>query len=180
MVKCLPAVRETQVRSLGGEDPLEKEIATHSSTLAWKIPWTEEPGGLQSMESQRVGHDWVTSLSLFTLDVSKEVEKERISFHLFEGTVTKRTWWYHHAGKLRADPGRFPIPRVGDHSKCFWNNFRLHIYQLFYASHSPFLTQCLLRLIHSCSATKLLVCMEEITCLCGSHSSNLREVALIM
>ena len=46
-----------RVRSLGREDPLEKEMATHSSTLAWKIPWTEEPGGPQSMESQRVGHD---------------------------------------------------------------------------------------------------------------------------
>ena len=56
-VKCLPAVQETQVRSLGWEDPLEKEMATHSSTLAWKIPWTEESGRLQSMESQRVGHD---------------------------------------------------------------------------------------------------------------------------
>ena len=57
MVKRLPAMRETQVRSLGQEDPLEKEMATHSSTLAWRIPWTEEPGGLQSMGSQRVGHD---------------------------------------------------------------------------------------------------------------------------
>ena len=57
MVKRLPAVRETQVRSLDWEDPLEKEMTTHSSTLAWKIPWTEEPGGLQSMGSQRVGHD---------------------------------------------------------------------------------------------------------------------------
>ena len=57
MVKRLPAVWETQVRSLGWEHPLEKEMATHSSTLAWKIPWTEEPGRLQSMGSQRVGHD---------------------------------------------------------------------------------------------------------------------------
>ena len=57
MVKRLPAMWETWVRSLGGEDPLEKEMATHSSTLAWKIPWTEEPGRLQSMGSQRVGHD---------------------------------------------------------------------------------------------------------------------------
>ena len=56
-VKRLPAVRETRVQSLGWEDPLEKEMATHSSTLAWKIPWTEEPGRLQSMGSQRVGHD---------------------------------------------------------------------------------------------------------------------------
>ena len=53
----LPAMRETWVRSLGREDPLEKEMATHSSILAWRIPWTEEPGGLQSAGSQRVGHD---------------------------------------------------------------------------------------------------------------------------
>ena len=56
-VKRLPAVRETRVQSLGWEDPLEKEMATHSSTLAWKIPWTEEPGRLQITGSQRVGHD---------------------------------------------------------------------------------------------------------------------------
>ena len=56
-VRRLPAMRETQVRFLGREDPLEKEMAIHSSTLAWKIPWTEEPDRLQSMESQRVGHD---------------------------------------------------------------------------------------------------------------------------
>ena len=57
MVKCLPAMWETQVLSLGWEDPLEKEMATHSSTLAWKILWTEEPGRLQSMGLQSVGHD---------------------------------------------------------------------------------------------------------------------------
>ena len=56
-VKGLPTVRQTRVLSLGQEDPLEKETATHSSIHAWKIPWTEEPGGLQSMGSQRVGHD---------------------------------------------------------------------------------------------------------------------------
>ena len=57
LVKSLPALWETQVRSLGGEDPLEKEMETHSSILAWRIPWPEEPGGLQSMGSQRIGHD---------------------------------------------------------------------------------------------------------------------------
>ena len=57
LVKNLPAVQETQVRSLGGEDPLEKEMATHSSILAWKISRTQESGGLQSMVSQRVGHN---------------------------------------------------------------------------------------------------------------------------
>ena len=57
MVKRLPTMWKTRVRSLGWEDPLEKEMATHSSILAWKIPWTEEPGRLQSMGSQRVGHN---------------------------------------------------------------------------------------------------------------------------
>ena len=57
MVKNLPAMGETQVQSLGWEDPPEKGMTTHSSILAWIIPWTEEPGGLQSMRSQRVGHD---------------------------------------------------------------------------------------------------------------------------
>ena len=57
MVKCLPAMQKIWVQSLGWEDPLEKEMAAHSSTLAWKIPWTEEHGRLQSMGSQRVGHD---------------------------------------------------------------------------------------------------------------------------
>ena len=56
-VKRLSTMRETWVQSLGQEDLLEKEMATHSSTLAWKIPWTEEPGRLQSMGSQRIGHD---------------------------------------------------------------------------------------------------------------------------
>ena len=57
MVKNLPAMQETRVRSLGWEDPLEKEMATHSSVLAWRIPWTEEPRGLQSTGSQRVRHN---------------------------------------------------------------------------------------------------------------------------
>ena len=56
-LKPLPAMRETWAQSLGWEDPLEKEMAAHSSILAWRIPWTEEPGGLQSMGSQRVRHD---------------------------------------------------------------------------------------------------------------------------
>ena len=62
---ALQETQETRVWSLGWEDLLE-EMATHSSTLAWRIPWTEEPGGLQSMGSLRVRHDWTTSLSLFT------------------------------------------------------------------------------------------------------------------
>ena len=74
-VKSLPTMQKTRVRSLGREVPLEKEMVAHSSTLAWKIPWMEEPGRLQSMGSQRVGHNWVTSLHygfvclMFCIDV---------------------------------------------------------------------------------------------------------------
>ena len=57
-------MQETRVQSLGWEDPLEKEMATHFSILTWRIPWTEEPGGLQSTGSQTVGHDWASSLHL--------------------------------------------------------------------------------------------------------------------
>ena len=67
MVKHLPTMRETRVQSLGREYLLEKEMATHSSILAWKIPWTEEPGRLQSMGSQRVGHDWATFFLFFLM-----------------------------------------------------------------------------------------------------------------
>ena len=59
-VKNLPAMQEMKVQCLGREDPLEKEMATQSNILAWKIPWTEEPGGLQSKETQRAGHNWAT------------------------------------------------------------------------------------------------------------------------
>ena len=65
-VKHLPIMQETWVQSLGQEDPLEKAVAPLSSTLAWKIPWMEEPGRLESMDLQRVEHDKATSLSLFT------------------------------------------------------------------------------------------------------------------
>ena len=81
-VKHLPAVQETWVRYLGWEDPLEKEMATHSSTLAWKIPWTEEPGRLLSMGSQRVRHDWATSLHFTSLMI-------QINFFITTGTSVK-------------------------------------------------------------------------------------------
>ena len=64
MVKNPPATQETRVRALGWEHPLEKGMATHYSILAWRIPWTEKTGGLQSMGSQKVRHDWVTNTSL--------------------------------------------------------------------------------------------------------------------
>ena len=65
MVRNLPAIQETWIKSLDGEDPLKEEMATHSSIPAWRIPWMEEPGGFQSMASQRVGHDWVTNIYTF-------------------------------------------------------------------------------------------------------------------
>ena len=61
MVKKLPAMQETQVQPMGWEDPLEKKMTTRFSTLAWRIPWTEQPGGLQSIGSQRVRYDWATN-----------------------------------------------------------------------------------------------------------------------
>ena len=69
MVKHLSTMQETRVQSLGWEDPLEKGMAIHSGTIVWKIPWTEEPGRLQPMGSQRVGHDWATSRSGKTKDL---------------------------------------------------------------------------------------------------------------
>ena len=80
-VKHLLTMWETQVRSLGWEDPLEKKMATHSSTLAWKIPWTEEPGGLQSMGSQRVRQGWTTKLSTFSF--AKSFNPDPNSFQKF-------------------------------------------------------------------------------------------------
>ena len=80
IIKCLPAMRETHVWSLGQKDSLEKEMATHSSILAWKIPWMEEPGRLQSMVSQRVGHNWATSLSFFLYFANKGPSSQGYGF----------------------------------------------------------------------------------------------------
>ena len=82
-LKHQPAMRETWVRSLDQEDPLEKEMATHSRILAWKIPWTEEPGGLQSTVSQRSGHDLATKqqpgyfLTLISISQMKQAHTEQ-------------------------------------------------------------------------------------------------------
>ena len=69
-------MQEMRVQSLGGEDALEEGMATRSGILAWRIPWTEEPGGLQSMESQRVGHDWATSLHYFKEEIGTSLSKK--------------------------------------------------------------------------------------------------------
>ena len=90
-LKRLTATQETWVRSLCWEDPLEKEMATHSSTLAWRIPWTEEPGGLQSTGSQRVGHDWATSLTHSFLNC----ENSWISLENVEDLLKKIVSKYH-------------------------------------------------------------------------------------
>ena len=86
-VKNLPAMRETWVRSLGQEDPLEEGMATHSSILAWRIPWTEDPGRLQSMGSQRVGHNWTTEYA-YLYDGEEEGIKQ--NYKLLHGS-----WWLH-------------------------------------------------------------------------------------
>ena len=87
MVKLLSAMQETQVWSLYQEDPLEKERATHSSILAWKIPWTEEPSGLQSLGSQRVGHNWRLSIRNLSVQEQEKMDisdqEERENFFLF-------------------------------------------------------------------------------------------------
>ena len=69
MVKNPPVMQETRIWSLGWKDPLEKRLATHSSIFVWRIPWTEEPGGLQSMGSQKVGHNWATNTFTFRLHI---------------------------------------------------------------------------------------------------------------
>ena len=90
-LKRLPAMQETWVRSLGWEDPLEKEMATHSSILAWRIPWAEEPGGLQSTGLQRVRHDWAPSLSIFITSGFKNF----FNFSkLNEGIIFSFLFWY--------------------------------------------------------------------------------------
>ena len=90
MVKTLPAMQETWVWSLGWENPLQKGTATHFSILAWRIPWTEEPGRLQSMGLQRVGHNWAT----FTLILSSQQEDRKTVCYQTEvaGTFWQTEW----------------------------------------------------------------------------------------
>ena len=104
MVKILPVVQETRVPPLGQEDPLEKEMATHSSTLAWRIPWTEEPGGLQSMGSQRVGHDCPTNT--FT---SLESKGRHVTQCLLkEGTDKAEMVWFSNRSSRPPSSRQFP------------------------------------------------------------------------
>ena len=82
MVKNLSAIQETEVGFLGLKDPLEKKMATHPSILAWKIPWTEEPGGLQSTRWQREGHDWVTNTFTFS-GLQFQSETSNVYFNVY-------------------------------------------------------------------------------------------------
>ena len=111
-LKRLPPMWETRVRPVGWEDPLEKDMAAHSSTLAWRIPWTEEPGRLQSTGSQRVGHDWATSLHFtsvltqaFPSPEGQPIFKELRSIQ----DALKPKWsflW------LKSDQGSYSAPRI--------------------------------------------------------------------
>ena len=96
-VKHLPAMQETWVRSLSQEDPLVKEMATHSSILAWRIPWTEEPGGLQSTGSQRVRHDWATSHTHTFIDRCPiNVQSKKTCFWLMWVKLKRCLWFFIH------------------------------------------------------------------------------------
>ena len=111
-------MKEMQVRSLGWEDPLEKEMATHSRILAWEIPWTEEPGRLQSTGSQRVGHDWAIKT---TTQISFNCNLWFVSGDPLTKSVTSlpRTWVSSHF--LRGPSGHPPpkgLPRLSPPSTC--------------------------------------------------------------
>ena len=90
-LKHLPAMREAWVRSLDWEDPLEKEMATHSSILAWRIPWTEEPGGLQSMGLQRVGHDFTFTFTFTFYTIYNQGQQSLVACCLWGRTELDTT-----------------------------------------------------------------------------------------
>ena len=119
MVKTLPATQETGIRSLGREDPLEKEMATHSSILAWRTPWTEEPGRLQSMGSQKVRHDWVTNTNWsFTFSLSDSLIANLNTFPRERPHRRSKMVSFHMAGVKRSchSPSGLPAPTLWEHS----------------------------------------------------------------
>ena len=137
-VKHLPTMRETRVLSLGQEDPLEKEMVAHSSTLAWKISWMEEPGRLQAMGSQRVGHDWATSLPFPVFLLSKSHGQRSLVGYYPWGCKRVRHDW---KTKQQQNSNRIPdftcwldLALVWQHgilSKLFGMYITFHIYQFF-------------------------------------------------
>ena len=121
MVKNLPAMQETSVLTLGLEDPLEKKMATHSSILAWRIPWTEEPGGQQSMGLQRVRHDLGAKTATTTQNVfCKEGVREFESFFksLEKKRLSHKTW---DCKIPRRKERKIPLASILAVTFCFWH-----------------------------------------------------------
>ena len=112
MVKNLPAMQETWVQSLGWEDPLEKGMATHSSILAWRIPWTEEPDALQSVGSQRVGHEWATYTNIMNISCYSFCSSMLDRYGLPRGSDGKESDC--NAGDLSSIPGLGRSPEEGN------------------------------------------------------------------
>ena len=123
-LKRLPEMQEAWVQSLGREDPLEKEMAIHSSTLAWRIPWREERGRLQSMGSQRVGQDWATSLS--KLAEGKKYKKIKAEINEIETKITTakinetKSWFFEKLNKIDKPLARLIKKKKGENSNQ-WN-----------------------------------------------------------
>ena len=172
MVKRLPTMQETQVRSLGQEDTLEKEMATHSSTLVWKIPCTEKHGRLQSIGWQRAGHDWATSLSLcyikfigVPLQVGPELNKVGKTLDLsnlnltLESQISKYPWkcytaYYEYLKKY------YHCEEIDAHGSIFKTNSLtvIHFYHIPIVLHcvwTPFLGEELLLLLSHFSRVQL-------------------------
>ena len=115
-LKNLPAIWETRVQSLDWEDPLEKEITTHSSIFAWRIPWTEEPGRLQSMGSQRLGHNWVTNTFFFRKNTMSSFSELRVLFLYVHRTSVKVGQTLGHNSSLHSFKGMKSWSAFYDHS----------------------------------------------------------------
>ena len=126
--KDLPVIQETRVQSQGGEDPLEKGTATHSSTLAWRMPWTEEPGGLQSMGLQRVGHECTNNTFTFFHYWLKEPahwkkprrwERLKAEGGGWMASLTQWTWVWANSGRWwrTGKPAWFPLDHKVRHDR---------------------------------------------------------------
>ena len=143
-VKRQPAIWETWVRFLGGEDLLEKEMATHSSALAWKTPWMEKPGGLQSLGPQRVGHDWATSLSRTQMRAQPQLRWGGRKKGLWQKVAVQWSWsiwgtswlWVH--GTASANLTIHPSIQL---SRTWLSNSQLKVLWLYLWPSSVF-TQC--------------------------------------
>ena len=143
MVKNLPAVQKTYIQSLGWEDPLEKEMATHSSILAWRTPWTEKLVGLQSMGSQRVGHDWGTfTHSLIRLRIESYLQ---LWFMTAGGYKAKSARKKAHGQSLEETQHQLPrafsqLSHTGHHSTSseIWQ----YVWNAVYQEHSSEIQSC--------------------------------------